>query len=132
MKIPTGAQAVIDARKKGFKPDEMLIISLVGTTGETNHTIHANHKGEYDWRWVVGLDACIFVNSKVDLKPITRAVASAKPKWLGVYNVDTFKGADVWFLPSTKDLERPQSQWRYVLSFWPWLESENQAFAFGD
>lgn len=132
MNIPNGAQAVIDARKKGFKPAEMLIISLIGPTGESNHTIHASAKGDYDWRWLVGLNTCIFVNGKTDWKAITRTIAASKPNWLGLYDVERFQGADVWFLPVVEDIAKPAAHWRYKLSFLPWLEFQNQAFAWVD
>lgn len=132
MNIPNGAQTVIDARKRGFKPAEMLIISLIGPTNEANHTIHASPKGEYDWRWLVGLDACIFVNGQTDWKAITRRIAASGAHWLGLYDVDRFQGADVWYLPAVEDIAKPRSHWRYKMSFLPWLLVENQEFAWSE
>jgi hypothetical protein len=131
MILPNGAKQVVDARKRGFKPAEMLIVSLIGPVDELNHTIFANPAGEYDWRWMVGLDACVFVRQGVDWRPVTMAIARAKPRWLGLYDVDRFQGADVWALPKVADIDKPQSQWRYQLEFMPWLSFQNKEFAWG-
>jgi len=132
MNLPNGAKQVIDARKRGFKPAEMLIISLIGPTQEANHTIYASPQGDYDWRWLVGLDACIFVNGKTDWKEITRKIAAANLRWLGLYDADKFQGADVWYLPAVEDIAKPKNQWRYRISFLPWLEFQNNEFSWVD
>ncbi len=129
MNIPNGAEKVIAARKKGFKPSEMLIISLVGKLQELNHTIYANPDAVYDWRWMVGLKACIFTKTGIDSKAILKAVAKSNPDWLGMYDLDQFKGADVSFLPLAGDIEKPQSQWRYKLQFLVWTKWQNEEFS---
>ena len=127
--IPNGAQKVIDARKRGFKPAEMLIISLCGTVNELNHTIYANPDADYDWRWMIGLKACIFVKSGVKWRKQTMDIARANPDWLGFYDVDRFEGAEVWAGPFVDDIEKPSSQWRWKLNFIPWMPSQNREFS---
>ncbi len=129
MNVPNGAQAVIDARKKGFKPGELLIVSLIGHLQELNHTIHANPLAQYDWRWVIGLKIVVFVKSGVDPKGILKAIAIHNPEWLAIYDVDQFAGAGVSYLPMVDDIEKPQSQWRRKLSFLPWIDCENRSFS---
>lgn len=129
MNIPNGAQAVIDARKKGFKPAELLVVSLIGRVDELNHTIHANPTASYDWRWVVGLKACIFTRAGIDWKATAKSISLAHPDWLAVYDVDQFIGGEVSFLPLVDDIEKPKSQWRYRLHFLPWLPCQNKEFA---
>lgn len=132
MIIPNGAEKVIDARKRGFKPDEMLIVSLVGKVHELNHTIYANPDTEYDWRWLVGLDVCIYLKQGMNWKAVTLAIAQARPRWLGIYDTARFQGAQVWALPMVADIEKPSTQWRYQLDFLPWLAFQNEQFAWSD
>lgn len=132
MKLPNGAESVIAARKKGMKPAELLIVSLVGKTGEANHTIYANPQGEYDWRWLVGLQVCVYVNNATQWRDILVAIAKSRPQLLCLYNVDQFKGAYTYYLPRVEDIEKPKSQWRNVLDFLPWTNWQNDQFAWGD
>ena len=129
MTIPNGADAVIAARKKGFKPSEMLIISLIGKLQELNHTIYVNPDCEYDWRWLVGLKACIFTKSSINSKAILKAVAQSNPEWLGMYQIDTFKGLEACYMPVAVDIEKPRSQWRYKLDVLVWTDFQNEVFA---
>jgi hypothetical protein len=132
MIVPNGAQPIIDARKRGFRPAEMLIVSLIGKVDELNHTIYANPKGEYDWRWIVGLDACIYVKPGIDWKPIAMSIARCKPHWLGVYDVDRFQGAHVNALPAVADIEKSKQHWRWQLHVLPWVKYENEQYAWGE
>lgn len=132
MKLPNGADAVIAARKKGMKPAELLIVSLVGKVGEANHTIYANEKAEYDWRWLVGLQVCLYVNNATQWRDTLAAIAKCRPQLLCLYNVDQFKGANAYYLPRVEDIEKPKSQWRHVLDFLPWTNWQNEQFAWGE
>jgi len=132
MKLPNGAEPILAARKKGMKPAEMLIVSLVGKVGESNHTIYANQDAEYDWRWARGLKVCLYVNQTSKWRPVIEALARQKPEWLGLYNVDQFKGATAFYLPRVEDIEKPQSQWRHVLDFLPWTAWQNNEFAWSE
>ncbi len=134
MILPPGAKPIVDARKRGQKPAGMLIISLVGPAAESNHQIHANPAGQYDWRWIVGLKACIFFRSGVKWRDITLQIANGKPEWLGLYDCDRFKGADVCAMPIAEDVNtKPYEQWRYDrLAMFRWPQFENEIFAWGD
>lgn len=123
---------MIDARKRGMKPANLLIVSLIGKTGEANHTIYANPSAEYDWRWMVGLDACLYVRAGIDWKRTAMAIARTRPHWFGVYDPDQFKGADVFALPHVDDIAKPQAQWRWKLDFLPWLQFQNEQFAWAE
>jgi hypothetical protein len=132
MILPSGAKAIVESRKRGMKPADMLIISLVGETGESNHTIHANPEGQYDWRWLVGLNACIFLRFNLNWKPITMAIAQGKPHWLGLFDVDRFQGADVYALPVIEDIDKPADQWRHQLALFRWTQHDNERFAWAN
>lgn len=40
--IPHGAQRIIDARQKGMKPAELVLVSLIGRLNENNPTVYAD------------------------------------------------------------------------------------------
>ena len=132
MNLPNGAKPIVDVRLKGLKPDEMIIVSLIGQTGEANYTVYANEKAEYDWRWLRGLKVCLYVNSTSNWKPLIASMARHFPEWLGVYNADQFKGATASLLPRVEDIEKAQSLWRWKLDFLPWTSYQNELFAWGD
>ena len=132
MITPTGAQKIIDARRKGMKPAEMIIISLIGRVAEQNHQVYVNSDSEYDFRWCVDLSICIYINQKSNWKAITKAVALQKPKWLGMYCQDRFKGTDIHLMPTADDLSKPVDAWKWKLDFLPWLDFQNEQFAWGD
>lgn len=127
MILPSGAQSIIDTRKRGFKPALPVIVSLVGKTGETNPTVFANPSAAYDWRWIVGLQVYLYANSKTQWRTVAEAIATCKPANLWLWDVDRYQGADVYRLPTLDSIEKPQSQWRWKLDFLPWTQYQNEA-----
>jgi hypothetical protein len=47
--IAQGAERIVEARRKGLKPGEMIIVSLIGRVNEQNHTVYANSRKQFDW-----------------------------------------------------------------------------------
>jgi hypothetical protein len=128
MSLPSGAKTIIEHRRKGRKPDELILVSLIGPTGEPNFTVYADPKLEYDWRWSVDLKLCIYASEGRLWQPTAMAIARARPQWLGLWDADWHEGSDVWALPMVEDIEKPQTQWRYQLEFMPWLPTANRKF----
>ena len=60
--IAKNAQPIIDARLRGKKPADMVIVSLVGPVGMENPTVFADPAQQYDWRWCRGLDVCVYLD----------------------------------------------------------------------
>lgn len=129
--IPNGGDVILAARKRGLRPDEMLIVSFVGRVPEANHQVFANPKGEYDWRWLQDLDVCLYLRKGAVGPAQLMAIARARPRWLAVWDVDQFKGADLRALPDARTIDRPPPSWRWTLDWLPWLPCENEAFAWG-
>lgn len=124
-----GAMPIIAARRKGFKPAEMIIVSLIGRINEPNHTVYASPKTEYDWKWARGLQVCIYASPKVNWQPVARAIAAELPSFLGIWDADNRQGANVYLLPYPDDIGMPRNQWRWRLDFLPWSPSQNAEFA---
>lgn len=129
--IPKGAQPIIEARLRGQKPCELILVSLVGPVAEANHTVFANPNGSYDWRWVIGLQLCLMVNVQTRRAAwdMLLAIGKDSPSQLHVWNVDQFKGARVVVLPNPADIEKPRSAWRWARESEPWSDFDNENFA---
>lgn len=129
MILANGAQRILQARMKGFKPAEVILVSLVGRINELNHTVYANPEKEYDWRWARDLQVCIYTSPGVNWRPVARSIASERPSSLWVWDVDNREGAHVYLFAHLADIDRPQSEWRWLLDFLPWLPFQNTGFA---
>jgi len=131
MTLAKGAQPIIDARKRGQKPNELILVSLIGPTGEANHTVFASVDIAYDWRWTVGLQVCLVVNeaTRRHAAEILRAIGKELPAQLHIWSVDDFKGARVTVLPLEDDIDKHRKDWRWAIEFAPWMERDNYVFA---
>jgi hypothetical protein len=127
--IPLGATPIVEARKKGLKPAQMVLVSLMGRLNEKNPTVYAHPGKEYDWLWARGLQVCIYTTPDANWRPVARAIASQRPSFLGLWDVSRLEGADVHLFPNIDDLEKPRDQWRWSLDFLPWLSWQNKEFA---
>ncbi|MBW9336221.1 hypothetical protein FEE59_22140 [Herbaspirillum sp. RU 5E] len=129
--LPKGAQPILDARMRGQKPNELILVSLIGPLAEANHTVFVNPNGAYDWRWVIGLQLCVMVNAETRqaARGVLLAIGKDSPAQLHVWNVDQFKGARVVVLPNPADIEMPRASWRWAMDFDPWSDFDNENFA---
>lgn len=127
--IPVGAQKIIDVRTKGFKPDEMILVSFIGRINELNYTVYAMPGRDYDWFWIKGLQVCIYASSGVDWIEAALAMTMAKPSYLGLWDVGRSQGAELWTLPAVADIDKPPSQWRWLINYMPWTPAQNWRFA---
>lgn len=127
--IATNAQPIVDARMQGFKPDEMILVSLVGRISEQNHTVLAKPGLNYDWRWALGLDVCLYISDAVDWRTAALAIAKAQPRFLALWDVASKRGATVYLKPShSSEIDKPARLWDWVLDFSSWLDCDNEAF----
>lgn len=127
--IANGAQPILDARKKGMKPAEMILVSLIGRINEKNHTVYADPRKEYEWSWTRALSVCVYTSPTINWRAVARSIAAEQPSFLGVWDADSRKGANVYLLPHPDDINKPQDQWRLILDFLPWLPFQNEEFA---
>ncbi len=127
--IASNAQPILDARQKGLKPAEMILVSLIGRINEPNHTVYANPKTRYEWLWARGLQICIYAAKDVNWADTARSIASEGPSYLAIWDADRHEGSDVHFLPNPADIHKPKTDWRWNLDFLPWLPFQNREFA---
>jgi hypothetical protein len=122
------AQPILDARLRGFKPDELILISLVGHVDAENHTVRAIPGVAYDWRWARGLEVCMYVGERQDWVDTVKAIALQRPDYLGLWNCFKHWGARVYLIPTADDMARPAHEWTYELDFLPWMDFQNADF----
>lgn len=97
--LPYGANEIVALRRQGKRPADMILVSMVGPLrGESNPVVVANPSRDYDWRFLVGLDALLVVASSTDKTAVRRVagkIASAIPNYLGVWFSDKKVGQHV-------------------------------------
>lgn len=134
MKVPISAIPIAEARRKGMKPADMVIISLVGRVNENNPTVFVNSP-DHAWWWCRGLEICVYTDKRAKWARILAAIAKERPAKLLLWDVDRLQGAYVYYLPTVESLEArsrgSQRHLKWELSFIPWLDFQNNEFAWG-
>lgn len=126
--IAVNAQPILDARLKGMKPADMVIVSLVGPVILDNPTVFADPAKAYDWRWVRGLDVCMYMTSDQDWTDTLKAIAQQRPEHLNLWDHAEQWGAQVYLIPTAADIAKPVRRWSYELDFLPWMDFQNKEF----
>lgn len=133
--LPYGARPIVEARLQGKRPADMLIVSLVGHVDEVNPVVVADPLKTYDWRFVIGLDVCIFARPGVRFDPVVRELYSHAANIVGVWDVQSQEGADCVVHPTLHaiDAYMPGQCKRFgaddfAVEYTPWLPSQNQEF----
>jgi hypothetical protein len=126
--IATNAEAILAARMKGLKPADMVIVSLVGPVGMDNPTVFAKPEVAYDWRWVRGLDVCLYLNDDQEWPDLLKTIALQRPEHLNLWSHSGEWGAKVYLVPTATDIAKPVRSWKYELDFLPWLDFQNKDF----
>jgi hypothetical protein len=129
--LALNAQPILNARLRGFKPDELVIASLVGHVHAANHTVRAAPGIDYDWRWVRGLEVCVYVGDAPNWYDTVKAIARQRPEWLGLWSTAEHSGANVYLIPTADDVAKPVREWAYELDVLPWLDFQNDDFMHG-
>jgi len=129
--IAPHAQPIIDARLRGLKPDCMVLISMVGRLIVENPVVYPTHGVDYDWRWVPGLEVCVYLDERDDWVDMVKAIAKHEPEYLAIWNRAHQWGAQMYLVPTSDDVSKPRSQWEFELTFSPWLDFQNNDFVSG-
>ncbi len=131
--LPINAAAIVAARLKGMKPDEMIRVSLVGSLMHGTLVVQATTDRPWDWRWVRDLDVCLCVGASPDWIPTLKEIALHRPAHLSVWSTHEHWGAKVYLVPTKDDIEqyRPIKDWEYEVDLLPWLDFQNADFLSG-
>lgn len=133
--IAPGADHIVKARMRGYKPADAVVISLVGRTGLVNPTVQPVAGQRYDWRWIAGLDVVLCISRKTPWRDLALALKMAGPEHLRLWDTDSQRGATAYWRPVFPIDEAPpgvqmttQNGWYFDLDFSPFHEDENKAF----
>ena len=74
--IPYGAAEIIEIRRSRKRPEDMVLVSLIGPLREVNPVIVANPTRVYDWSFLVDLEVLVVANEDTD-KQAVRCVLDA-------------------------------------------------------
>lgn len=132
LNLPYGAQPIIEARlRTGAKPEDMVIVSLVGPLEDGNPVVLADGP-EHDWRFLRGLRVCVFGKVGTPNRQTAIAIGTCLPSWLALWDMESKEGADVIVhiresaLDLPKDQLRKSANWTAIL--WPWSPWQNKIF----
>lgn len=76
--IPYGATQILEHRKAGKRPADMVLVSLIGPLREVNPVIIATSSRAYDWRFLVDLSVLIVANSNTPTTVVRRVIDAIK------------------------------------------------------
>ena len=129
--IAPGADAIIQARMRGYKPSDTVVVSLVGSFALKNPVVTADPGKQYDWRWLKGLDVALMIATGIDWKQVAFEIKRAEPEYLCVWDIHTHRGAQVVWRPYQT---RPESfsvelrGWFLGLDYSAFHEEDNKVF----
>lgn len=126
--IAEHADRIVEARLRGQRPANMVLI-FIGAPQKTNNPfVIAKTEIAYDWRWVRGLDVCLYVNDADDWGNLAKDIAMQCPDYVAIWNYESKWGARVWLIPSAQDISLPKRQWRFEIDFSVWMDFQNKDF----
>ena len=130
--IPLGSDEIMKARKSGFRPKDMIIISMMGKLEtEKNPIVQVANGKKYDWSFLKGLQAVFFcTGATYDAKQIINA-SMAHPSGLYLWNPISGKGYRIWVLPKIESVHLPMERWDWEVSYLRFEKSEEIEFAMG-
>ncbi len=126
--LPPGAEPILATRMKGYKPLDMVIVSMTGPVVMENPVVRAEDGKPYDWRWVRDLDVCVYIDPAADWHIALKQIALQRPEFLSLWNPADKWGAWVFLIPTAQDVSKPVSLWQYELDFLPWMDFQNKDF----
>ena len=94
-RIPYGAAEILDLRKSGKRPADMVIVSLIGPLREINPIIVANPSRAYDWTFLVDLPVLVVANSDTtrnDVRSVLDAIKAQPARSLTLWLADCQNG----------------------------------------
>jgi hypothetical protein len=108
--LPYGAREIAELRSTGQRPADLVLISFIGPLRESNPEIVAQPSRSYDWRFLVGLQVAVVVETDTaNVAGIVKVIEAAKPATLSVWFADKQDGVNVTiqgYRPCTKSGRR--------------------------
>lgn len=126
--IAPTARQIVDARKRGMRPAQMVILSQVGPLPSLQNPVVLADHIDYDWGWVNGLEICIYTdNTKPWLLLLDRVLREHPSKSL-VWDVFLRRGRYGYLLPP-KNAATGEFDWfARIPDVEEWTDFQNSAF----
>lgn len=90
-RLPRNGNDLLCMRREGWRPDGLVLVSLVGSLRYDNYTLYADPAVPHYWRMLAGLDAELVVDTSVQFGAVLRAladIAAAVPATLALGYVE--------------------------------------------
>lgn len=90
-RLPRNGDDLLQMRREGWRPDGLVLVSLIGDLGFANYSLYADPALQYDWRMLVDLDVELVVDTSVPFGAVVRTladIAGVVPATLSLYFVD--------------------------------------------
>lgn len=105
-RLPYGAAQILELRKNGKRPADMVLVSLIGQLCENNPVVIASSVHGYDWRFLAGLSAAVVAATRTPcLTAIVKDIDAVAPETLSIWFADHQNGVNVridGYRPTTK------------------------------
>lgn len=93
------ARAIAQARSRGLKPTETVLIVLAGQHDWPNPQVFADPTRSYRWDWLRGLNVVVLIAADTRVGNILSQIDQAEPAQIDVIDFERSKG---WLVLSTK------------------------------
>lgn len=98
MKLPFGAQEIVDLRAIGKAPADMVLVSLIGNLKDESNPVVVAFHADYDWIFLMGLNVMIVCNMQTERENIVavqNAILKFCPEYLGIVWADKGDGLNI-------------------------------------
>lgn len=126
--IAPTARLIVEARQHGQKPELMVILSQVGPLPNLQNPVVLVNRIDYDWRWVKGLDVCIYTDNTHPWMPLLKSVLLCLPRKTLVWDVFLRRGR-YGYLLVPKNAATGEFDWSArIADTEEWTDFENHSF----
>ena len=93
--LPRGARSIVEARLKGLRPADPVVVSFVGSVPWDNPTVYADAGASYDWRFLLGLPVMVVVKRGVQARDSLHAIFEMAGLYPTLVDIEAKKAASV-------------------------------------
>jgi hypothetical protein len=90
-RLPRNGANLLRMRRNGMRPDGLVLVSLVGSLGYCNYTLHCDTGTTCDWSMLADLEVELVASTRVLLCDVLRAlaeIAAAVPASISLYYLE--------------------------------------------
>lgn len=131
--LPFGAWRILEARKKGKKPADMVLVSFIGKLeNEANPVVQALPEMSHDWTWARGLVICFWTTPQEYTARHIIDCAKVQPAAIYLWDCANEKGYDISYLPTAESIHLPREKWDWKVVADRWIPYQERKFSQGE